>query len=50
MSKQLGQLVVKNCRPEEFKEEVDVVFSGLDSDVAGETGKYCYVPNCCMQA
>lgn len=39
MSKQLGELVVKACKPEEFKNEVDIVFSGLDSDVAGETGK-----------
>lgn len=38
MSKQLGELVVKQCSPEEFKDEVDVVFSGLDSDVAGDTG------------
>lgn len=38
MSKELGELVVKECRPEEFKDEVDIVFSGLDSDVAGETG------------
>ncbi|QIW98824.1 hypothetical protein AMS68_004342 [Peltaster fructicola] len=36
MSKELGELVVKNCTPEEFKNEVDVVFSGLDSDVAGD--------------
>lgn len=39
MSKELGELVVKECRPEEFKNECDIVFSGLDSDVAGETGK-----------
>ena len=38
MSKELGELVVKECRPEDFKGEVDVVFSGLDSDVAGDTG------------
>ena len=38
MSRQLGDLVVKQCRPEEFNGEVDIVFSGLDSDVAGETG------------
>jgi aspartate-semialdehyde dehydrogenase len=38
ISKELGQLVVKECRPEEFQGEVDVVFSGLDSDVAGDTG------------
>lgn len=38
MSKALGDLVVKECKPESFKDEVDVVFSGLDSDVAGEAG------------
>ena len=38
MSNELGELVVKECRPEDFKGEVDVVFSGLDSDVAGDTG------------
>ena len=38
MSKELGELVVKQCRPEDFKDEVDIVFSGLDSDVAGDTG------------
>lgn len=37
MSKELGDLVVKNCTPEEFKDEVDIVFSGLDSDIAGDT-------------
>jgi aspartate-semialdehyde dehydrogenase len=40
MSKELGELVVKACRPEEFEGQVDMVFSGLDSDVAGETGMY----------
>lgn len=38
MSKALGELAVKDCKPEEFKGVVDIVFSGLDSDVAGETG------------
>lgn len=37
MSEGLGDLIVKNCTPEEFVHEVDIVFSGLDSDVAGET-------------
>lgn len=36
MSRALGELVVKECRPEEFHEHCDIVFSGLDSDVAGE--------------
>ena len=40
MSAELGELVVKECRPEEFKAECDVVFSGLDSDVAGHVGMY----------
>lgn len=30
-----GKLVVKTCEPEEFK-DCDIVFSGLDSSVAGE--------------
>ena len=40
MSKELGELVVKECKPEAFEGEVDIVFSGLDSDVAGDTGRY----------
>ena len=39
MSKELGGLVVKECTPEQFEGEVDLVFSGLDSDVAGDTGR-----------
>lgn len=35
MSKQLGELVVRKCIPEEFA-DCDMVFSGLDSDVAGD--------------
>lgn len=38
MSKELGDLVVKKCVPEEFL-ECDMVFSGLDSDVAGDVGE-----------
>ena len=38
MSKEMGELVVKECKAEEFKDECDVVFSGLDSDIAGDTG------------
>jgi len=37
MSKELGELVVRRCKPEEFK-DCDLVFSGLDSDVAGDIG------------
>ncbi|KAL1995562.1 hypothetical protein VTN49DRAFT_1749 [Thermomyces lanuginosus] len=35
MSKELSELVVQECKPENFK-DCDLVFSGLDSDVAGE--------------
>ncbi|KAL1303915.1 hypothetical protein AAFC00_000369 [Neodothiora populina] len=35
MSKELGELVVRKCVPEEFA-DCDLVFSGLDSDVAGD--------------
>lgn len=37
MSKELGDLTVRRCRAEDFK-DCDMVFSGLDSDVAGNTG------------
>ncbi|KAH9824569.1 putative aspartate-semialdehyde dehydrogenase [Teratosphaeria destructans] len=39
MSKELGELVVSGCTPEDFKGKVDIVFSGLDSDIAGDTEK-----------
>ena len=38
MSKELGELLVSECRPQDF-EDCDLVFSGLDSDVAGDIGK-----------
>lgn len=44
MSKELGELVVKKCTPEEF-EDCDLVFSGLDSDVAGDVG--AWIPHRC---
>jgi aspartate-semialdehyde dehydrogenase len=34
----VGELVVRECKASEFA-DCDVVFSGLDSDVAGEIGK-----------
>ena len=37
MSHSLGELVVKECQPEEFQ-DCDLIFSGLDSDVASEIG------------
>lgn len=40
MSKTLGNLVVQECVPEVFK-DCDLVFSGLDSDVAGDIGTRC---------
>jgi aspartate-semialdehyde dehydrogenase len=38
MSEDLGNLVVKECKAEDFK-ECDLIFSGLDSDVAGDIGE-----------
>lgn len=38
MSKQLAELPVKLCKPQEF-EDCDIIFSGLDSSVAGDVGK-----------
>ena len=38
-SERIGELVVKKCTPEEFK-DCDMVFSGLDSDVAGDVGRH----------
>lgn len=37
MSEGLGNLVLRNCQAKHF-EDCDLVFSGLNSDVAGETG------------
>ena len=34
----VADLVVKECKATEFS-ECDIVFSGLDSDVAGEVGE-----------
>lgn len=39
MSERLGELVVRKCTPEEFK-DCDIIFSGLDSDVAGDVGMH----------
>lgn len=35
----VGDLIVKECKSSEFS-ECDIVFSGLDSNVAGEVGKF----------
>ena len=38
-SDRIGDLVVKKCTAEEFA-DCDLVFSGLDSDVAGDVGTF----------
>lgn len=38
MSSALAELLVKECKASEFG-ECDLVFSGLDSDVAGDVGE-----------
>lgn len=42
MSEELGELVVKRCTAEEFA-DCDIVFSGLDSDVAQDVGKNVHI-------
>jgi len=37
MSTKLQELVVRECKASEFK-DCDIVFSGLDADVAGDIG------------
>ncbi len=37
MSKELGELVVKECKADKFM-DCDLIFSGLDSSVAGDIG------------
>jgi aspartate-semialdehyde dehydrogenase len=37
MGEKLGNLVVKECKASEFA-DCDMVFSGLDADVAGDIG------------
>jgi aspartate-semialdehyde dehydrogenase len=40
-TERIGDLVVKKCTAEEFK-DCDLIFSGLDSDVAGDVGTQGY--------
>lgn len=39
MGKHIEELVVKECKASEFA-DCDIVFSGLDADVAGEIGEW----------
>lgn len=39
MSEKLSNLIVRDCRAKDFA-DCDLVFSGLNSDIAGETGKH----------
>ncbi|KAF2842931.1 aspartate-semialdehyde dehydrogenase [Patellaria atrata CBS 101060] len=47
MSQTLGDLVVKRCVPEEFL-GCDIIFSGLDSDVAGDVEMAFLKANLCV--
>lgn len=38
----VGELVVKECTAEQFK-DCDIIFSGLDADVAGDIGQSPFV-------
>lgn len=48
MSKELGELVVKECKAEYFQ-DCDLVFSGLDSDVAGDIGRVRILPRATLE-
>lgn len=37
MSEKLSNLILRECKAGQFK-DCDLVFSGLNSDIAGETG------------
>lgn len=39
MSKELSELIVQDCTADKFA-DCDLVFSGLDSDIAGDVGEY----------
>ena len=39
MGKHTEELVVKECKASEFA-DCDIIFSGLDADVAGDIGKF----------
>jgi aspartate-semialdehyde dehydrogenase len=41
MSEAIARLVVRECKAAEFL-DCDLVFSGLDSDVAGEIGAFYF--------
>lgn len=47
MGKHVEDLVVRECKSSEFA-DCDIVFSGLDSDVAGEIGNIIICP-CCVR-
>ena len=38
MGKHTEELIVKECKASEFA-DCDIIFSGLDADVAGDIGK-----------
>ncbi len=38
MGKSVESLIVKECKANEFA-DCDIIFSGLDADIAGEIGK-----------
>ncbi|KAL9043916.1 MAG: hypothetical protein Q9214_002911 [Letrouitia sp. 1 TL-2023] len=47
MPKDIGEQIIKNCVAEEFR-ECDIIFSGLDSDVAGDIEMQFLKANLCV--
>ena len=45
MGREVQELIVKECKASEFS-ECDIVFGGLDADVAGEIGLVSPIPSC----
>lgn len=48
MPEAFGELPIKPCEPEEFR-DCDIVFSGLDSSVATEIGKEALIRCWCTK-
>ena len=48
MGKHVEELIVKECKASEFA-DCDIIFSGLDADVAGEIGKSSIAPLCACE-
>lgn len=44
MPAEVRDMIVRECKAEQFA-DCDVVFSGLDAEVAGQIGGVCVIPS-----